>query len=105
MRRRAQRRRAGNASPPRLVSDHAVVRYLERVHGFDIDAIRAEIERITAQARRSGASAVSWQGFSFRLRAGVVVTVLNGQDARVRAQSEVARNRLHADLKKADREC
>ena len=27
------------------VSDHAVLRYLERVHGVDVEAVRREVDR------------------------------------------------------------
>lgn len=61
------------------VSDHAVLRYLERVGGFEIDALRAEIASRVGQVYASGASNVIIDGFRFAVEDGltgpVVVTV------------------------------
>lgn len=45
---RAERVRLGLAQ--REVTDHAVVRYLERVEGIDTDAVRAKIREMTERA-------------------------------------------------------
>lgn len=58
------------------ISDHAVLRYLERVCGLDIKAVRAEIARRAGlAAEHPGASAVISGGFAFRLRGDVVITL------------------------------
>ncbi|MBR9841190.1 MAG: hypothetical protein GYB50_25405 [Rhodobacteraceae bacterium] len=65
--------------PRHPVSDHAVVRYLERVQGVDIDALRKAIgHRVDAAvADHEGASAVIIEGFRYCLTPeGVVATVL-----------------------------
>jgi hypothetical protein len=67
------------ATPPTEpgVSDHAVVRYMERVLGLDVDAIRREIltpER--AQAIKFGAHVIKAEGYVLRVEKNVVVTVL-----------------------------
>lgn len=49
------------------VSDHAIVRYLERVQGYDILRLKAEIGRRVDAAAQAGASAVIIDGFSFQL--------------------------------------
>ncbi len=41
-----------------LVSDHAVLRWLERVEGYDIEALRADIARIAAIGLAHGAPVV-----------------------------------------------
>lgn len=66
---------------PITVSDHAVLRYLERVLQEDIEGLRAEIEEIVRRAEDlpeelPDATAVLKDGFRFCIRGGVVVTVL-----------------------------
>ena len=59
------------------VSDHALVRYLERHHGFDLDKFRAEIlteER--KQAISQGATKIKANGLQFKVENNVVVTVI-----------------------------
>lgn len=56
---------------PRVsVTDHAVVRYLERVGGFDIDTLRREIARRVQAAANAGASTVTIDGAVFVIVAG-----------------------------------
>ncbi|MFD1342904.1 hypothetical protein [Litorisediminicola beolgyonensis] len=57
------------------VTDHAVVRYLERVAGLDIAAIRCEIGRRAEQAIEHGAAGAISGGFVHRIVDGSVVTV------------------------------
>lgn len=44
--------------PRQRVSDHAVLRHLERVGGFDIEGLRMELARRLAPAAAQGAQAV-----------------------------------------------
>jgi hypothetical protein len=65
---------------PRVrVTDHAVVRFLERVGGVDVEALRQGIARAVDEAARMGASAVTIDGFRYALeqddQGPVVVTV------------------------------
>lgn len=58
------------------VSDHAVLRYMERVQGFDVEAVRAHIASLCAGAAATGASTVIAEGKRFEIsRIGVVMTV------------------------------
>lgn len=60
------------------ISDHAVIRYLERRHGFDFEAVRAEmLTKAVRVAVEFGASTVV-DGLGGRLiiRNGTVVTYL-----------------------------
>lgn len=58
-------------------SDHAVLRYLERVAGFDIETIRRAME---AECEHNmGAPCVKIRGARYLLRDGCIVTVLNGR--------------------------
>lgn len=58
-----------------IVSDHAVLRFLERCHGLDVEAIRAEMRHAVETGVRFGASAVICDGVKFVLREETVVTV------------------------------
>lgn len=57
------------------VTDHAVVRYLERVQGVDIEGLRREIGRVVDQGLEAGACGVISGGFVYRIEGGCVVTV------------------------------
>lgn len=64
--------------PRHPVSDHAVLRYLERVEGMDVEAVRRDIGRRidAALAGAEGASGVTLGGFSYRIgESGIVSTV------------------------------
>ena len=63
--------------PLHPVSDHAVLRYLERVRGVDVEAVRREIGQIVDLSRdHGGACGVISGGFVFKLQGGVVTTVI-----------------------------
>lgn len=57
------------------VTDHAVVRYLERVAALDINAIRQRIHDHTHKALACGASGITSNGISYRFAGGRVVSV------------------------------
>jgi hypothetical protein len=70
------------AKKPRLrVSDHAIVRYLERVGGFDIDGLRAQITARLQTAADAGAASIRVEDHVFILgddpTGPVVVTVID----------------------------
>jgi len=61
---------------PEIVTDHAVVRYLENVYGVDISHIRRRIEKATTAGRDLGATAVIKECVRYRLdKEGRVLTV------------------------------
>lgn len=68
------------------VSDHAVLRYLERVGGFDIERLRQAIARRVETAVQAGACGVVVDGWSFRIADGphgpVVTTVIDADGRR-----------------------
>lgn len=72
-----------------IVSDHAVLRYLERAHGLDVQFFRDHIADLTARGVEHGAIAVGIEGVKFILDGAVVVTTL-GRHARVRRTSRGA---------------
>lgn len=64
-----------------LVTDHAVLRYMERILGFDTEGLRRQIEETCAGALAIGATALHKDGVSYQLHNGRVLTVhaRNGQ--------------------------
>ncbi len=58
-----------------VVTDHALVRYLERVVGIDLTGYRREIETATAHAIEVGASGLIHDGFRYVIAEGRVITV------------------------------
>ena len=58
------------------VSDHALIRYLERVQGFDLERFRKEISEIVTGAARAGATQVSHSGFTYCIRDSSTVTTI-----------------------------
>ncbi|WP_333822840.1 hypothetical protein [Pinisolibacter sp.] len=60
---------------PIPVTDHAVLRWLERVEGFDVEALRAEIGRAGAVGVEHGAGVVVVPGGKLIVYEGRVVTV------------------------------
>lgn len=61
--------------PLHTVTDHAVIRYLERVEGVDIDAVRRVIGHKVDTALELGACAALVGGFRYVIAGGRVVTV------------------------------
>lgn len=59
------------------VSDRAVIRYLERVMGLDIEGLRCEIGRKVNKGAGMGAAAVIIDGFRYRLADNTVTTVVS----------------------------
>lgn len=57
------------------VSDHALVRYLERTQGLDLDAVRREIGERVRRGAEIGATGVLIDGYCYVIEANVVVTV------------------------------
>lgn len=69
--------------PRHTVTDHAVLRYLQRAHGVDVEAIRRDLGRRvdTAVGRMAfdgpiDCSAAHLDGMTVIIRRGVIVTVL-----------------------------
>jgi hypothetical protein len=63
---------------PVTISDHAILRYLERVHGIDMDRVRAEMEcPALAVADAFGCPVlIGKNGERLVIRDGTVVTVI-----------------------------
>jgi len=63
------------------ITDHAVVRYLERVHGFDIDAIKEQIlpdhAKILLHFSNGQKSEINVHGsHTLKVKDGYVITVV-----------------------------
>lgn len=59
------------------VSDHAVIRYLERKHGFSFEEVRdGLLTQTVKQAMEVGASAVKVDGMTLKIRGNCVTTVV-----------------------------
>jgi hypothetical protein len=58
------------------VTDHAIVRYLERVEGVDVEALRRRIGHTVQQGIEHDANGVISGGVIYRLRGVTVVTIL-----------------------------
>lgn len=62
-----------------IISEHAIIRYLERVYGLDLEKIRQEIlpPPIAAQAKTIGNGRYSITGHTVIIKDNVAITVLN----------------------------
>lgn len=58
------------------ITDHALIRYLERVIGIDVDAHRREIEQRVTVAVERGACALVREGFRYRIKDCNVTTIV-----------------------------
>lgn len=59
------------------VSDHALMRYLERIIGIDIDSIRKGIlTPEVVSSIKSGAKKIRSNGFVFLIKDGTIATIL-----------------------------
>lgn len=57
------------------VTDHAVLRYLERAHGVDVEGLRKRIGRTVDNGVNLGANGVKFCGLSYVLAGRTVVTI------------------------------
>lgn len=58
-----------------VVSDHALVRWLERVHGIDMNFFRSMLAKEVETAVAMGATGLTLNGVQFVLDNGVLCTV------------------------------
>lgn len=76
------------------VSDHAVLRYLQRVLGVDIDQVRRTMADDTASGRAKGARGVRVGGLVYRLHGGYVTTCFTGDPHAVRMHHAAAKKKI-----------
>lgn len=73
--------------PIAQVTDHAIVRYLERVLGMDIEAVRRKIGRTVDLAlEHEGSNGVVSDGFVYKLRGNKVTTITPHNQPKLRTQ-------------------
>jgi hypothetical protein len=65
----------GPSKEPVRVTDHAVLRYLERAMGLKIETVREHILQLCVAPAAFGAVCVRAEGLRFVITDGVVVTV------------------------------
>jgi len=94
------------------ITDHAIVRYLERIKGFDLDPIRAEIEKLVRNGASVDAKRVvvgnSWfclRGDWFGNEGIVVSTVMDRNEQKdrkviIRSEAELRRNNRKLERRK-----
>lgn len=75
------------------VSDHAVLRYIERVYEVDVDRIRQSmLSPMVEAALKAGATKVTIGGIGFKCCDGTVVTVVDGAPWRKKAPKDLSRD-------------
>ncbi len=62
-----------------IVTDHALVRYLERALGLNLNTARWAIEHAVREAAEAGASSVRVGGLTYVLQEGRVTTIIDGR--------------------------
>ena len=62
--------------PATRVTDHAVIRYLERVMGVDVEGLRRRIGRTVETGIQERAGGVIVNGFVFKLKGRAVTTIV-----------------------------
>jgi len=82
---------------PIRVSDHALVRYAERVQGVDLGPRRRDIARRVAAAADAGANAVVIDGWRYVIEDRVVVTVMPHVQADIRTGRVKRRREIDDD--------
>lgn len=75
------------------VTDHAVLRYLERVKGVDIDAVRDELGRVVDRAIELGAGAAVVDGVKYVLNDRTIVTCTEVKQVPLRGRAMRRRER------------
>lgn len=80
---------------PIRVSDHAVLRYLERAMGLNVEIVREHILQLCVAPASYGAVCVRAEGLRFEIASGAVTTVvpdrqLPGNTSRARSQQKIS---------------
>ena len=63
------------------VTNNAVIRYLERIAGVDVERLRRGIRRKVKHAVSSDASSITIDGFEYRIEGNRVVTIVPADDS------------------------
>lgn len=76
------------------VTDHAVLRWLERVQRVDIEAIRQHIWETCAPAVKAGAKCIRADGVKYEFLNGKVITVVPGTAAPGKTSREISQKKI-----------
>lgn len=76
------------------VSDHAVLRYLERAMDLNVEVVRAHILALCAAPAAYGAVCVRADGVRFEIASGVVTTVTPDQQTPNRTARALAQRKI-----------
>ncbi len=68
-----------DGEPHKIVSDHALVRYMERVFDLPVEHYRTLLAEEVRDAARAGVASLTRDGISYVFRRGVLVTVVLGK--------------------------
>ena len=69
-----------------IVSDHALIRWLERAHGIEMEDIRKVLEEKVRPYAKAGCTRFVSDGLHFEFRGGRLVTVLPSPPSRMRLE-------------------
>jgi len=92
-----------------IVTDHALVRYIERIHGLDLTKLREEISQRVKTAAMAGAVGVHHEGFEYRLgydttkNQAIVTTIFTRVIANVKVYGQAEARRDAGKRKRRDR--
>lgn len=78
-------------APLPRVTDHAVLRFLERARGFDIEAVRQHIAETCAEAAAAGAASLTVGAVRFEITTSTNTVVTCTPARRLVTPSKVAR--------------
>lgn len=79
-----------------LVSDHAVLRYMERVQGMNVEGVRTHIGMVCRSAVNAGAASLKTEGVEFQFANRAVVTVTPKSRAPTATRQRLVRERAGA---------
>lgn len=83
--------------PEAYVTDHAVLRHLERVQGIDIEGVRRDLGHKVAAAIRAGAVAIVAEGIRYALVEDRLVSCVPVKSVPQRGRSNRRRARREED--------
>jgi len=63
-----------------VITDHAMLRFLERVHGIDVHAIRRQLYDMIGEQLSTGATCWRVGDIEFRAERGTLKTVIDKSD-------------------------
>lgn len=96
-----RRREAHDAMVP-TISDHALLRYIERIHGVDVEAMKAALLTETVVlAIKSGATAVKSPAGTMVIKGSTVVTFLD-PDMRPKRKTQRGMREVEEDWSEID---